>query len=166
MKIPDLAVPVLTAAQRAAIANAPPVSLTADAVLAAARAATGLTNFGPPDSGNGPFTTRLALWLTSFNADTDLGPLGRATVFGECLRYAISRLRTQNLYDRHPEIAQTRIDRPIIIAGLPRSGTTNLVNLLAADPMRQGGFQGRHSRPRVERCGAAGRLARADRPSR
>jgi hypothetical protein len=133
IRIDDLGAPILTEAQRRAIAAAPPVALTVAAVLDAARAATGLADFGPADSGNGPFTDRLALWLESFAADADLGPLGRATVFGECVRYASTRLRVEDLYRRHPEITGVTIDRPIIIAGLPRSGTTNLVNLIATD---------------------------------
>jgi hypothetical protein len=35
---------------------------------------------------------------------------------------------------RHPEIHDVRIERPIIICGLPRTGTTHLHNLMAADP--------------------------------
>jgi hypothetical protein len=34
----------------------------------------------------------------------------------------------------HPEIESIAIERPIIICGLPRSGTTHLHNLIAADP--------------------------------
>jgi hypothetical protein len=39
----------------------------------------------------------------------------------------------QDQYTRHPEIDQEVIAAPVIVAGLPRSGTTHLVNLLAAD---------------------------------
>ena len=35
---------------------------------------------------------------------------------------------------RHPEIHEIEVTAPIIIAGLPRTGTTHLHNLLAADP--------------------------------
>lgn len=127
--IDDLGAPRLTEAQRAAIASAPPVAMEVEAVLAAARAATGLADFGAPD-----FRERLAVWLQSFDEDTGLGPLGRATMFGECVRYASTRLRVEDMFGRHPEIAQVPIDRPIMVAGLPRSGTTHLVNILAADP--------------------------------
>ncbi|MGI9604092.1 MAG: sulfotransferase family protein, partial [Acidimicrobiales bacterium] len=34
---------------------------------------------------------------------------------------------------QHPEIHDEVIDRPVIVAGLPRSGTTHLLNLMAAD---------------------------------
>lgn len=129
IRIDDLAEPRLTDRQRAAIASAPAVTMDADAVLSAACEATGLDDFGSPD-----FRKRLQVWLDSFDEDAGLGQLGRATMFGECVRYATTRLRVEDLYRRHPEIEEVVIDRPIIIAGLPRSGTTHLVNILAADP--------------------------------
>jgi hypothetical protein len=39
----------------------------------------------------------------------------------------------EDLLRRRPEIASIPIDRPVVVLGLPRSGTTHLVNLLAAD---------------------------------
>jgi len=39
----------------------------------------------------------------------------------------------QDLLLRHPEIHKVTIMAPIIVAGLPRSGTTHLLNLMAAD---------------------------------
>jgi len=41
--------------------------------------------------------------------------------------------RIRDLLKRHPEIHDIEILRPIIVIGLPRSGTTHLVNLIAAD---------------------------------
>jgi hypothetical protein len=46
----------------------------------------------------------------------------------------IGRLRIEDLLARHPEIQQLKIDRPLLIAGLPRSGTTHLVNVLGTSP--------------------------------
>ena len=129
IRITDLANPELTDLQKMVIGSAPPVTMDVEAVLAAAQAATGLDDFGAPD-----FRERLGVWLAAFDADTGLGPLGRAGMFGDCVRYASARLRVENLHRRHPEIAKVAIDRPILIAGLPRSGTTHLVNILAADP--------------------------------
>ena len=128
IRLADLGAPDLTDMQRAAIAGAPAVTLSVDAVLAAAQAATGLSDFGAPD-----FRERLGVWLQSFDEDSELGPLGRAGMFGDCVRYASTRLRVEDLYRRHPEIEDVAIDRPILIAGLPRSGTTHLVNILSAD---------------------------------
>lgn len=129
IRISDLANPVLTPMAQAAVAAAPPVRFEVEAVLDAARAATGLADFGPDD-----FRERLAVWLQSFEEDEGLGPLGRAGMFAECVRYATTRLRLEALVREHPEIAEIRIDRPIMIAGLPRSGTTHLLNVLAVDP--------------------------------
>lgn len=129
IRIDDLGEPRLTETQRAIISQAPTVELNADHVLNAAQAATGLSDFGAPD-----FRERLAVWLQSFEEDRELSPLGRAVIFGDCIRLASNRLRLEDIYKRHPEIDAVQIDRPIIIAGLPRSGTTNLVNMLAADP--------------------------------
>ena len=54
-------------------------------------------------------------------------------MFGDCVRYAANRLRIHDLLARHPEILDVEIVAPVIVIGLPRSGTTHLVNLLAAD---------------------------------
>ncbi len=45
-----------------------------------------------------------------------------------------NRLLIQDLLTRNPEIHDIAITRPIIIAGLPRTGTTHLHNLMSADP--------------------------------
>ena len=128
--ITDLANPVLTAAQQAAIeaASAVRLSLTEDAVLAAARQKTGLADFGADD-----FRARLRIWLQAADEDAELNAVGRATVFGNCVRALANRLRLEDLLTRHPEIHETEIRKPIIITGLPRSGTTHLVNLISAD---------------------------------
>jgi hypothetical protein len=53
--------------------------------------------------------------------------------FNDCVRYAVARLRIRDLLERHPEIRDVEIKAPIIVVGLPRSGTTHLVNMIAAD---------------------------------
>jgi hypothetical protein len=130
IRIDDLAHPVLNAAQRAAIESATrmPVSLKEDVVIAAARQRTGLSDFGSDD-----FRERLRVWLAAADEDAELNALGRLTVFGTCVRVLANRLRLEDLLLRHPEIRDIEIRAPIIIAGLPRSGTTHLVNLISAD---------------------------------
>src|SRR5436305_808256 len=49
------------------------------------------------------------------------------------VRYAANRLRIEDVVRRHPEILDIEIDRPIVVAGLPKSGTTHLQNFLATD---------------------------------
>jgi hypothetical protein len=130
IRIDDLAQPRLTPMQAGALAHgqSAPASMTVDQVLEAARAATGLSDFGAPD-----FKERLGLWLQSIAEDTALTGLGRGGLFQDCVRLASNRLKVEDLLKRHPEILDIQIDRPIIIAGLPRSGTTYLVNIISAD---------------------------------
>ena len=130
IRIEDLADPVLNEGQKAALAYADtiPVELSVAAVLRDASEATGLSCFGPDD-----FHERLGLWLREMDEDDNRTNLGRMTLYNDCVRYAKTRLRINDLLARHPEIHDVEIERPIIVIGLPRSGTTHLVNLIAAD---------------------------------
>ncbi len=130
VRITDLAEPVLSDAQKAAIAYAArvPVDLSEEVVLEEARRWTGLFDFGADE-----FRARLRVWLAAVNEDAELGSLGRLVVFGNCVRYLANRLRLEDLLRRNPDILQVEIHRPIIVVGLPRSGTTHLLNLMAAD---------------------------------
>ncbi|MEM7433584.1 MAG: sulfotransferase [Myxococcota bacterium] len=128
--IDDLASPVLTPMQKMALDGFAGVEITfsVDAVLGDAKSQTELTDFGPED-----FIERLEVWCQAADEDEGLGPMGRARFFADMVRYASNRLRFHDLLRRHPEILDVEIEEPIIIAGLPRSGTTHLVNLIAAD---------------------------------
>jgi hypothetical protein len=130
IRITDLRRPELTEVQRLALdyGEQNPVELTVEAVLSAAVERAGLIDFGPDD-----FRTRLQLWLEEVDRDPERTGLGRMTLFRDCVRYAVNRLRIHDLLSRHPEIGDVDIVAPIIVVGLPRSGTTHLVNLIAAD---------------------------------
>ena len=130
IRIDDLRAPVLNDLQRMGrdYGESQHTELTVDAVCAAAVAQTELEDFGPDD-----FRERLEVQLEEMNADSERTGLGRMLMFGDCVRYASNRLRIRNLLDEHPEILDIPIERPVIVIGLPRSGTTNLVNLLASD---------------------------------
>ena len=54
--------------------------------------------------------------------------------YSQLLQFLKNRLLVQDLLTRHPEIHDVQIERPIIICGLPRTGTTHLHNLISADP--------------------------------
>lgn len=130
IRIDDLAAPVLNDIQRMGLDYGESVhtDLTVDAVCAAAVAATGLDDFGPGD-----FRDRLDVQLAEMDADPERTGLGRMLMFNDSVRYASNRLRIRSLLAEHPEILDIEITRPVIVIGLPRSGTTNLVNLLASD---------------------------------
>ena len=130
IRIDDLAAPVLNDIQRMGIdfGESKHTDLTVDAVLEAASSSTGLDDFGPSD-----FIERLELQLAEMDADPDRTGLGRMLMFGDSSRAAANRLRIRDLLTQHPEILDIEIEKPVIVIGLPRSGTTNLVNLLASD---------------------------------
>lgn len=131
IRIDDLRRPILTNAHRRELETLKdlPVELSEQAVLSAARDRTGLDDFGQD-----AFRERLQTWLAEIAADPNRSQLGRMMMFRRCVRWASTRLRLQELLRCHPEIHETQLRRPIIVVGLPRTGTTHLVNLLANDP--------------------------------
>jgi hypothetical protein len=105
------------------------VTLEPAALMESAVAATGLKDFGPPD-----FALRLDVLCRSLRGEASLnnaGILAQSTLLTGLLR---NRLLLEDLLSRHPEIRDEKIDRPIIICGLPRTGTTHLHNLMGSDP--------------------------------
>ncbi|MFT4614944.1 MAG: hypothetical protein ACI9NT_002096 [Bacteroidia bacterium] len=128
--ITDLAEPQLTAQQQAAIAytDTLQIDLTMQSILAEAMQITGLSDFGPED-----FRERLSLLCEEWSRNPNLRNIGRLTLRNKLLQHANSRLLIQDLLCRHPEIHAVQINAPIIVAGLPRSGTTHLLNLMGAD---------------------------------
>ncbi|CAN7438548.1 sulfotransferase [Phenylobacterium sp. LjRoot225] len=122
--------PVLAEDQRQALEaeEAQPLDMSVDAVLAAAQARTGLSDFGPRD-----FEARLGRLLGEVEADANVWRRYKAQFVEQCVSAAANRLRNQDFFKNHPEADDLRIDRPIIIVGLPRSGSTHLENLIGAD---------------------------------
>lgn len=95
----------------------------------AARRRTGLDDFG-----DASFEPPLAILVEAIERETPLSAFGRIATRQHLLSLLESRLRLEDLIRCHPEILAERIERPIIIAGLPRTGTTHLFNLLSRDP--------------------------------
>ena len=105
------------------------LELTPAALMAAATERTGLTDFGAP-----AFRDRLDVLCAALDTEAGLSDTGRGVVFEQLVGNLVNRLRLEALVTAHPEIESVRIEQPIIICGLPRSGTTHLHNLIAADP--------------------------------
>ena len=128
--IDDLASPRLTPTQLKILEETKDLKaeLTETAVLQAAMHETGLKDFGDED-----FRERLRVWLQAVAADRSLRPAARFGIFTSCVRCLKNRLLLEDLLKQHPEILEVEIRQPLIIVGLPRSGTTHLVNLIAAD---------------------------------
>lgn len=62
---------------------------------------------------------------------------GLALLGDEIVRNLANRLKVTDYVSRHPEILNERIERPVFVLGMPRTGTTLTSNLLATDPARR-----------------------------
>ena len=103
--------------------------LDAAALHEQASAATGLDDFGAED-----YRERLDVLLAALAVVPGLTPAGRVGFHAQLVQLLKNRLLLNDLLARHPEIHEIELAPPVIIAGLPRTGTTHLHNLLAADP--------------------------------
>jgi Sulfotransferase family len=106
---------------------------TTEDLHASATRVTGLSDFGSDDYRDG-----LAVLLESYAADADLTPLGRRVKRSFLRGALVARLLSEAAWASWPSSAAVAIDRPIFVTGLPRTGTTALHRLLAADPAHQG----------------------------
>jgi hypothetical protein len=105
------------------------LELTSDQLHRMASEQTGLTDFGPRD-----YTERLDVLLAAMREVEDLTPAGLLNLHTQVLQLLKNRLQLTDLLQRHPGIADVELVPPVIIAGLPRTGTTHLHNLLSAGP--------------------------------
>ncbi len=106
------------------------LTFTADSLLAQAREATG----GLDDFGHGQFLEGLGLFVDSLAADARLNPIGQYIAKQRAHQHVVNRLNYVNDRKLYPEIAQQKIEKPVFIIGLGRTGSTILHDILAQDP--------------------------------
>ena len=102
---------------------------TVDGVMAAAQQMAGLEDFGDLN-----FLDSLGRLLKAFQTEADLSELGEQLAYGGVINNLVNRLRYVRDLKAHPEILEEKIERPIVILGLPRTGTTKLQRVLSASP--------------------------------
>jgi hypothetical protein len=131
----DLTSPKLTDVQRQILefTEAKHVEFDLDRMLAEAVEQAGVAN---PDETNG-FRERLIAHVAAIEGDEGLTQLTRSSLRQRVVRLLRNRLSLTDLVKRYPEIESIPIEKPLIVVGMPRSGTTHLVNLIAADPRRR-----------------------------
>src|ERR1700674_1148379 len=100
-----------------------------DELLSAARGETGLDNFGP-----GSFREGLEVLVTSLEDEADLSDLGRLALEAQIVSGLTNRLGVFDWIAHHGDVTDEVVRRPIVILGLPRTGTTLLSYLLDEDP--------------------------------
>jgi len=86
------------------------------------------------DFGGGDFFEAMSRLLESCQRESQLNLIGRIALRSDLLRILSSRLLIERDRRLYPDIEQQEIREPLFIVGLPRSGTTLLHTLLAADP--------------------------------
>jgi hypothetical protein len=105
---------------------------TVEDLEASATRLTTLTDFGGADYREG-----IGVLLDSYAGDEQLTELGRRVKRSELRGALVARLMSELGFKQHP-IDDSVIRRPIFVTGIPRTGTTALHRLLAADPNHQG----------------------------
>lgn len=130
IRIHDLASPEHSEAGAAVIEaiDRLPFEFTTEAIVESAKAECDVPFFR--DEGT---IARLDEYLAAVRADAEYSRLGRYQITQYTKRHLIQRSRLEAIWKAHPEIEEVEVDRPLIIAGLPRSGTTHLLNLVSAD---------------------------------
>ncbi|MFB9659878.1 sulfotransferase family protein [Glycomyces mayteni] len=87
---------------------------------------------GSTARGDDEFTDDMRALLHAYADVPGLTPVGWLSAVQEVTDRIENRLRIRKLHALNPEIADERIDRPIVVTGIPRTGTTHLQRLLAA----------------------------------
>jgi hypothetical protein len=103
--------------------------LDRDPLVDEAVARTGEDDFGEPTWQEG-----LDILLDSLRTEARLSELGVEIAAGGVVDYLATRLAINAWRRDHPEVATGTVERPIVIVGQPRTGTTILYDLLAQDP--------------------------------
>lgn len=106
--------------------------LTIDRAMYEARRETGLSDFG-----DDPFAEALAKLCECVANELDFTDVGALSFQSTIVRFLVNRLRFQKDLRDHPEILEEDVSDPLVVLGMPRTGTTKLQRLLSADPHNQ-----------------------------
>lgn len=105
------------------------LELAPEPLMAVAAEQTGLEDFGEP-----AFVERLEVLCRALREEAALSPAGHFAQHSLLTGLLRNRLLIQDRVRRHPEILDLEVRAPIVICGLPRTGTTHMHNLLSVDP--------------------------------
>jgi hypothetical protein len=101
-----------------------PIPLSVDGLMAKAREITGV------DIVDHDVAEPLTVMHRSLCGESRLHESGAVAQQNKLLRLLCNRLRMQRDFQRHPEIAEQKIEAPLIIFGMARSGTTKTQKIL------------------------------------
>ena len=106
------------------------MTFTSDALLSEAREQTGGLNAGIVSR----FRPGLDALCAALNTEARLSEMGAGIFRQKLVTQLANRLRVEAAFAAHPEIADEPVAAPLVIVGLPRTGTTKLHRLLSRDP--------------------------------
>src|SRR6201991_760523 len=92
---------------------------------------------GLDDFGDDTWQEGLRLLITSCESARGVNPGGREFVYSQFVDAMWNRLRVIDYITQHPEVADEKVDRPLVVLGLPRTGTSLASYLLDQDPRRR-----------------------------
>jgi len=92
---------------------------------------------GSDDFGADTWQEGLEVLVRSYNTEASLNELGEQVVRDQLVTFLANRLQVEVWYRRHPDIGDGRVETPLFGLGLPRTGSTALSFLLAADRRRR-----------------------------
>ena len=108
--------------------------LNADRIRAQVERETGLSDYGGEVFGGDQLLEGYDRLVRSLNEEACLSFLGRHIAKDGLARCLRNRLQVLDDRKRYPEIVDEKIIRPLVIVGLPRTGSTILHDILARDP--------------------------------
>ena len=98
--------------------------------------------------------------LDEVNNSPAFTPFGRERILGDATDALGRRLQVHDYIQAHPEVLDAPVERPLIVLGMPRTGTTVISYLLDQDPARRSLLHWQCVRP--DTAGHAPRRLRTD----
>ena len=92
---------------------------------------------GHDDFGGESWRAGLQLLVDSCESAPGVNPGGREFVYGQFVDALWNRLRVVDYVKCHPEVLDRPVERPLVVLGLPRTGTSLASYLLDQDPLRR-----------------------------
>jgi hypothetical protein len=105
------------------------IPLDAESLISTAMRNTGLDYFGEDD-----WYEPFKLLVKGFDEESELNLMGRIMTRSDMLMFLQARLHIEEVFRKHPEVAEQEIKKPVMIIGQGRSGTSVLHNVLSKDP--------------------------------
>lgn len=106
--------------------------LDAQQLIEAAERQTGLAELGDE-----AMLVGLDTLVHALNTEARLTEAGEQRMAASITATLANRLRVEDWLREHPDLLDRPIERPMFVFGLPRTGTTLLINLLNEDPARR-----------------------------